>query len=45
MSVYEEDLFLKGLEQRKSALGTDSVEKNPTTADEFTWPFEETMTT
>ena len=27
MSAFDEDLFLKGLEQRKSTLGADYVEK------------------
>ena len=27
MSVFDEDLFLKGLEQRKSTLGADYVKK------------------
>jgi len=44
MSAFDEDLFLKGLEQRKSTLGADYVEKNLAAADEFTRPFQEAMT-
>ena len=44
MSVFDEDLFLKGLEQRKSTLGADYVEKNLAAADDFTRPFQEAMT-
>ena len=39
MSTFDEDLFLKGLEQRKSTLGADHVEKNSGAADKFTRPF------
>ena len=28
MSAFDEDLFLKGLEQRKATLGAEYVEKN-----------------
>ena len=28
MSIFDEDLFLKGLEQRKATLGADYVEQN-----------------
>ena len=44
MSAFDEDLFLKGLEQRKATLGTDYVEKNLAAADEFSRPFQEAMT-
>ena len=38
MSTFDEDLFQKGLEQRKATLGADYVEKNLAAADEFTRP-------
>ena len=44
MSVFDEDLFLKGLEQRKSTLGADYVQKSLDAADDFTRPFQEAMT-
>ena len=44
MSVFDEDLFLKGLEQRKGTLGADYVAKSLDAADEFTRPFQEAMT-
>ena len=44
MSIFDEDLFLKGLEQRKATLGAKYVTNNLTTADEFTRPFPEAMT-
>ena len=44
MSVFDEDLFAKGLEKRKATLGADYVEKNLAAADEFTRPFQEAMT-
>jgi 4-carboxymuconolactone decarboxylase len=44
MSIFDEDLFLKGLEQRKGTLGAEYVEKNLAAADEFTRPFQEAMT-
>ena len=44
MSVFDEDLFLTGLEQRKATLGAEYVEKNLATADGFTRPFQEAMT-
>ena len=44
MSVFDEDLFLKGLEQRKSTLGASYVESNLEAADDFTRPFQEAMT-
>ena len=42
--VFDEELFLKGLEQRKSTLGAEYVEKNLASADDFTRPFQEAMT-
>jgi 4-carboxymuconolactone decarboxylase len=45
MSTFDEDLFLKGLEQRKATLGSEYVEKNLAAADDFTRPFQEAMTT
>jgi hypothetical protein len=44
MSVFDEDLFIKGLEQRKSTLGADYVQKSLDAADDFTRPFQEAMT-
>ena len=44
MSVFDEDLFLKGLEQRKATLGASYVESNLEAADDFTRPFQEAMT-
>ena len=44
MSAFDEDLFLKGLEQRKATLGAEYVEKNLAAADDFTRPFQEAMT-
>ncbi|MEM7197104.1 MAG: carboxymuconolactone decarboxylase family protein [Pseudomonadota bacterium] len=44
MSVFDEDLFLKGLAQRKSTLGTAYVEKSLQNADDFTRPFQQAMT-
>ena len=44
MSTFDEDLFLKGLEQRKSTLGAEYVEKSLAAADDFTRPFQEAMT-
>ena len=42
--LFNEDLFLKGLEQRQNTLGKDYVEKNLAAADEFNRPFQEAMT-
>merc|ERR1712100_615301 len=39
-----EDLFEKGLAQRKATVGAAYVEKNLADADEFTRPFQEAMT-
>ena len=44
MSLFDEDLFLKGLEQRKATLGADYVQRNLDGADEFNRPFQEAMT-
>jgi 4-carboxymuconolactone decarboxylase len=43
-TTFDEDLFLKGLEQRKSTLGATYVENNLAAADDFTRPFQEAMT-
>ena len=44
MSLFNEDLFLKGLEQRKATLGAVYVETNLAAADELTRPLQEAMT-
>jgi 4-carboxymuconolactone decarboxylase len=44
MSTFDEDLFLKGLEQRKATLGAEYVQTNLDAADGFTRPFQEAMT-
>ena len=44
MSVFDEDLFLKGLTQRKGTLGAEYVVRNLKAADEFNRPFQEAMT-
>ena len=44
MSLFDEDFFLKGLEQRKASLGAEYVETNLAAADELTRPFQEDMT-
>lgn len=44
MSVFDEDLFEKGLAQRKATMGAEFVERNLAGADEFTRPFQEAMT-
>ena len=44
MSIFDEDLFLKGLQKRKATLGAEYVETNLAAADEFTLPFQEAMT-
>ena len=44
MSAFDEDLFLKGMEQRKATLGAEYVERNLAAADDFTRPFQEAMT-
>ncbi|MBV6635647.1 MAG: carboxymuconolactone decarboxylase family protein [Mameliella sp.] len=40
----DEDLFLKGLDQRRATLGADYVDRNQAEADDFTRPFQEAMT-
>jgi len=40
----DNDLFEKGLAQRKATLGAEYVEKNLAAADDFTRPFQEAMT-
>ena len=35
MSVFDEELFLKGLEQRKATLGAEYIEKNLASADDL----------
>ncbi len=44
MSVFDEDLFLKGMAQRKATLGKEYVQKSYDNADDFTRPFQEAMT-
>ncbi len=44
MSIFDEDLFRKGLEQRKGTLGDSYVQKNLDAADDLTRPFQEAMT-
>ncbi|MDE2790712.1 MAG: carboxymuconolactone decarboxylase family protein [Paracoccaceae bacterium] len=44
MSVFDEDLFRKGLEARRSTLGRDYVDQNLATADDLSRPFQEAMT-
>ena len=44
MSIFDEDLFIKGLKQRQVTLGKDYVSKNLASADNFTRPFQEAMT-
>ncbi|GGL73182.1 carboxymuconolactone decarboxylase family protein [Wenxinia marina] len=44
MSAFDEDLFLKGLEQRKATLGPDYVQRSMDGADAFTRPWQEAMT-
>ena len=40
----DNDLFEKGLAQRKATLGAEYVEKNLAAADDFSRPFQEAMT-
>ncbi|MFT5064428.1 MAG: 4-carboxymuconolactone decarboxylase [Yoonia sp.] len=42
--IFDENLFLKGLEQRRDTLGTQYVDKNLVDADDFTRPFQHAMT-
>ena len=44
MSIFSEDLFAKGVNQRVSTVGKDYVKKNLEEADEFSRPFQEAMT-
>ena len=44
MSVFDENLFLKGVRQRKATVGDDYVKKNLNEADDFSRPFQEAMT-
>ena len=44
MSVFDEDLFEKGLARRKATLGADCVQGNLDAADDFNRPFQEAMT-
>ena len=43
MSTFDEDLFLKGLEQRKATLGAEYVERNLEKADDFNRPFQDLL--
>ena len=42
--LFNEDLFEKGLTQRKATLGAEYVDKALTAADDFNRPFQEAMT-
>lgn len=44
MTLFDEDLFQKGLAQRKQTLGAEYVERNLGEADDLTRPFQEAMT-
>ena len=44
MSIFDEDLFLAGLQQRRATLGAEYVNKSLEQADDFTRPFQEAMT-
>ncbi|MBZ0128671.1 MAG: carboxymuconolactone decarboxylase family protein [Rhodobacteraceae bacterium] len=44
MSLFDEDLFQKGLAQRKATLGSDYVDKTLAAADDFSMPFQQAMT-
>jgi len=44
VSVFDEDLFRRGLDRRKATLGDRYVESNLAAADSFTRPFQEAMT-
>ena len=43
-AAFDEDLFLKGLEQRKKTLGAAYVQQSLDAADDFSRPFQEAMT-
>lgn len=42
--IWDEDLFAKGLAQRKATLGDEYVEQALANADDFTMPFQQAMT-
>ena len=44
MSDFDENLFSKGVRQRKATVGEDYVKKNLDEADDFSRPFQEAMT-
>lgn len=44
MSAFDEDLFARGLDQRRATLGADYVDRALLNADEFRCPFQEAMT-
>ena len=44
MAVFDENLFLLGIEQRKATVGEEYVKKNLDEADDFSRPFQEAMT-
>ncbi|MEO0683231.1 MAG: carboxymuconolactone decarboxylase family protein, partial [Pseudomonadota bacterium] len=44
MSIFDEDLFAKGLERRMATVGAEYVERNLQDADDFSRPFQEAMT-
>ena len=44
MSLFDEDLFEKGLRERKGTLGDAYVQKSLDAADDLTRPFQEAMT-
>jgi len=44
IDAFDENLFEKGLAQRKATLGDAYVERNLAAADEFSRPFQEAMT-
>ena len=44
MSLFDEDLFEKGVAHRKATLGEAYVQKSLDAADDFTRPFQEAMT-
>ena len=41
MAVFDENLFLLGIEQRKATVGEEYVKKNLDEADDFSRPFQE----
>lgn len=44
MAKFDDDLFDRGLAARRATLGADYVDRNLAQADDFTRPFQETMT-